>query len=44
MMKSRAMQGSTVQAQYMAAYDPLAGDGADRKLLSDSREFQRIKH
>jgi hypothetical protein len=26
------MQGS-LQAQYLAAYDPLAGDGADRKLL-----------
>jgi hypothetical protein len=38
------MQGSTFQAQYMAAYDTLAGDGADRKLVSDSRELQGIKH
>ena len=37
MTKFRAIQGFTLQAQYLAAYDPLAGDGADRKLLFDSR-------
>jgi hypothetical protein len=39
MTKFRAMQGSTLQAQYLVAYDPLAGDGADRKLLFDSRVY-----
>ena len=44
MTKSRALQGSTLQAQYIAAYGPSSGDGADRKLLFDSREFTSMKH
>jgi hypothetical protein len=44
MTRSRALQGSTLQAQYIAAYDPSSRDGANRKLLSDSREFTSHKY
>lgn len=32
------MQGSTHRAQYIAAYDPLGGDGTDCELLFDFRD------